>query len=90
MDFSITSGQVPLLYRLHFLLRDLISGDLAPQSEVVRKLREEQGTEATHEEGTSPEEGTATTSLGKTRFLFPTSYLVHTYSRIGQAVFVCW
>ncbi len=66
MDFSVTSGQVPLLYRLHFLLRDLISGDLGPpRGETVgRPSGGEADTEAAARERDTTEEAAGASSLG--------------------------
>ncbi len=68
MDFSITSGQVPLLYRLHFLLRDLIDGEVGPPRETARDQEEEEdGTAAEGGQADSgdAEEGASASSIGR-------------------------
>ena len=84
MDFSITSGQVPLLYRLHFLLRDLINGDLGPPREAAGHRKEEEGHVGTAEgEDGNTEEGAAGSSLGLSatkHFHYCTQYLPVPYT----------
>ncbi len=72
MDFSITSGQVPLLYRLHFLLRDLIDGEVGPPRETARDQEEEEdGTAAEGGQADSgdAEEGASASSIGRHIFV---------------------
>jgi hypothetical protein len=73
MDFSITSGQVPLLYRLHFLLRDLIDGEVGPPRETARDQEEEEdGTAAEGGQADSgdAEEGASASSIGRHIFVW--------------------
>jgi hypothetical protein len=69
MDFSVTSGQVPLLYRLHFLLRDLINGDLAPPRETAKTHEEKAGSEATSADAEDVNDDGSSSSIGKYRYL---------------------
>jgi hypothetical protein len=72
MDFSITSGQVPLLYRLHFLLRDLIDGEVGPPRETAKDQEEEEdGTAAEGGQADSgnAEEGASASSIGRCIFV---------------------